>query len=173
MRLGKAGGLEPKMVKLSQLYLQKKYGKEVKKVPKLIYLPHKVMQEAEVKGVKGSGFIGGSNYRTNKIYIDKISKRKEQIETIAHEIGHFKLRQLQHGKISEKASKPLKKTSWYKEFRKEGYSPKKALKEIYAEYYGQTKANIYKDSKSVLERLRKRNPSAYQIIKEFINRKAK
>lgn len=75
------------------------------------------------------------------IVLDRTLTDKQKRSTVAHEVGHFKLREkgISSGDFGKRVREELRKTKMYQRLKKEGYNRKKIPEEAFAEYYAQKK----------------------------------
>ncbi len=133
------------------------------KRPKVI-----LVKKREMKELTGEEYVGFSQYRNGKIYIQKGLSKKQKAMTIAHEMAHHKLRRLKT-KFPQRVIKELKKTEAWKQFKKEGYKTKKIPEEIFAEAHAAIKTKSL--SKKRLKEWKKESPHTYKKFSKLIKKR--
>lgn len=131
--------------------------------------PIKVVEVSEIRNqANGEKFAGFANFEKKKIVIDKNLKDQDKIETVAHELGHFKLRERgipESGLVlSKEAQTELEKTKSY--MKKKGHYPSnKVAEEIFADYYEQSKS----EEPSRIEKHKEKKEKYPALTNEFDN----
>ena len=133
---------------------QKKYAHLLKDVS----TPLKIREaEGITNEATGKQWAGVTDYKMKAIVLNKNIKmtEKEKARLIAHEIGHYRLRERgikedEDIGLSAQALEELKKTKMYKNIKEEGYSDEKIPEEAFATYY-----EILKGPDMNLEKMKK------------------
>jgi hypothetical protein len=150
-----------------------KYRKLLKQLKK----PVRVIAAKKLRNVaSGKKFAAITDYNNREILYNQDMKMtlKEKQRIIAHEIGHFKLREKgikaqKRVPLSKQALEELKKTSMYKHIRKEGYSSKKIPEEAFATYYENLKGPDRTPEK--LKKFKKKFPILQKEFSKLANGK--
>lgn len=133
--------------------------KQFKNPPKVVNVPYKI---------KGQ-YIGFSAYNQNKIYLKDDLKGREKATTLAHELGHYKLRRLHIKKFPKDVVAQAKKTNMYKLLKKEGYQTAKIPEEMFAEIYGEYETGTL--PKKRFNKFKKKYPTVANSFVRIIKKK--
>lgn len=142
-----------------------------RKLLKYVKTPIRVLAAKNIRNVKsGNKFAAAADYDKNEIWYNKDMRMtlKEKQRMIAHELGHFKLREKgveAHKDIglSRAALLELRKTKMYKHIKKEGYAESKIPEEAFSIFYQNLRGPDM--TPEMQERFKKKFPILY---KEFI-----
>jgi len=145
-------------------FVRNKFKGELRTYPTVVQRTNKQM----------GSWNGGANYKANQIAVNKSLSLQKKKETIAHEIGHFKLRQMGVKRFSPSLIKEAKKSNFYKSYMKEHYkkTPQKIPNEMFAEVYAVMKSG-YSNQKQFKNLIGKKYPITYRTFNKLINKKLK
>lgn len=114
-------------------------------------------------------YIGFSAYNQNKIYIKDDLKGKDKATTIAHELGHYKLRRLHIDHFPKNVIQQAKKTNMYRMLKSEGYRTAKIPEEMFAEIYGEYESKTLPKKRFI--KFKKKYPIVANNFVKLINKK--
>ncbi|MCK9370051.1 hypothetical protein M0R04_09120 [Candidatus Dojkabacteria bacterium] len=136
-----------------------KIRKQFKNPPKIQNVPYKI---------KGQ-YIGFSAYNENKIYLKDDLKGREKATTLAHELGHYKLRRLHIKQFPKRVVQQAKKTNMYKVLKEEGYRTAKIPEEMFAEIYGEYESGTLPKKRFI--RFKKKYPTLANTFVRLIKKR--
>jgi Zn-dependent peptidase ImmA (M78 family) len=149
----------------SKKHVKRNRDPRIKKLVRAVSRPPQVYDVHDLRNDKGKKYVGMADYRKRVIILDRTLTDKQKHSTVAHEVGHFKLREkgISSSDFGKRVREELRKTKMYKQLKKEGYERKKIPEEAFAEYYAQKKVG----NQATQERLKKFEKKYPTIARKF------
>ena len=140
---------------------------KIKKILKELKRPLTVLEVSDLRrgGAKGSKFAASTDYPNGKILINRDMKMSDEDKQrlVAHEAGHFKLREKKVNKFSKTVQDAVKRLKLYS-YLKKTYPSNRISEEAFAYYYENLKTKPLEERKEWLIKYYKKHPV---LAKEF------
>jgi hypothetical protein len=149
----------------SRKHVKRNRDPRIKKLVQSVSRPPQVYDVHDLRNDAGKKYVGMADYKKRVIVLDRTLTDKQKRSTVAHEVGHFKLREkgISSSDFGKRVREELRKTKMYQRLKKEGYSRKKIPEEAFAEYYAQKKVGNTKTQR-VLKKFERKYPT---VAKKF------